>query len=302
MAIRIPPQRYKYIDNWMTQEVKVTLVKPSPQKETKKSESTDLLSNIELQTHTFEVITVNRHGEIINRETKQARFFTENLPNDILLEMVYIPAGTFMMGSPEGEGDDYEKPQHEVTVPPFFMGKYQITQSQWKVVSNLPQIDRELEPEPSYFKQDNQKNNLPVESVSWLDAEEFCNRLSGYTGKQYRLPSEAEWEYACRAGTTTPFHFGQTITSDLANYDASRTFADEPKGENRQKTTPVGEFMPNAYGLYDMHGNVWEWCNARLLRGGSWFGYPEYSCSAFLIKDNPDAHDRTFGIRVVCGV
>ncbi|WP_322745572.1 formylglycine-generating enzyme family protein [Plectonema radiosum] len=259
---------------------------------------------IPLTPFNFEVVTVNRRGEETKREPKTAKYFTENiLPSpiarrgaggEVILEMVYIPGGTFMMGSPEGEGSDDEKPQHEVTVPAFFMGKYQITQEQWYSVANLPQIERELKPEPSNFKgEENQKNNLPVEEVSWYDAEEFCKRLSQHTGKQYRLPSEAEWEYACRAGTITPFHFGETITGELANYDASRTFADESEREYRKKTTSVDQFSPNAFGLHDMHGNVWEWCNdtwhnnyesapndggswiddndeTRVLRGGSW--------------------------------
>jgi formylglycine-generating enzyme required for sulfatase activity len=102
-----------------------------------------------------------------------------------------------------------------------------------------------------------------VEWVSWYDAIEFCARLSKLSklrGREYRLPSEAEWEYACRAGTTTPFYFGETITGELANYNAGYTYADEPKGKSREETTPVGQFPPNAFGLYDMHGNVWEWC------------------------------------------
>ncbi|MEO1376540.1 MAG: formylglycine-generating enzyme family protein, partial [Cyanobacteria bacterium J06635_10] len=160
-----------------------------------------------------------------------------------------------------------EQPQHEVTVQPFFMGKYPITQEQWKAVASLDQVDKELEPEPSRFKaKDNQKNNLPVEQVSWYDAEEFCKRLSRHTGKQYRLASEAEWEYACRAGTTTPFHFGETITSELANYNASSQFADESEGEYRKQTTQVGQFPANYFGLHDMHGNVLEWCNDRWHR------------------------------------
>jgi formylglycine-generating enzyme required for sulfatase activity len=218
----------------------------------------------------FEVVTVHSTGDIIKRKTKQAQYFTEDLGNSITLEMVAIPGGKFMMGSPEGEGCKSEKPQHEVTVQPFFMGKYLITQAQWRAVAALPRVNRDLNPEPSYFKGD----NLPVEQVSWYDAVEFCARLSRKTGREYRLPSEAEWEYACRAGTITPFHFGETITYELANYDARvtfddvrgtfddvrGTFDDAPQGQYREQTTPVGTFPPNAFGLYDMHGNVWEWC------------------------------------------
>ena len=205
---------------------------------------------------------------ILSRYRNQVKYFSENLGNDITLEMVEIPSGTFMMGSPESEKGryDWESPQHQVTVPPFFMGKFEVTQAQWKAVASLPQVERELKPDPSRFKGD----KLPVEQVSWYDAVEFCRRLSNYTGKEYRLPSEAEWEYACRAGTTTPFHFGKTITTDLANYRGTDweyqnkiypgNYANEAKGEYREKTTPVGSFLPNAFGLYDMHGNVWEWC------------------------------------------
>ena len=126
------------------------------------------------------------------------------------------------MGSPEDERERYsnESPQHEVTVKSFFMGKYPVTQAQWKVVAALPQVNRKLNPDPSIFK----GNDRPVETVSWYYAVEFCDRLSKLTGKSYRLPSEAEWEYACRAGTTTPFHFGKIITTDLANYNGNYNF------------------------------------------------------------------------------
>ena len=160
----------------------------------------------------FEVITVNSQGEIINREHKEARYFTEDLGNGVTLDMVAIPGGKFMMGSPEGEGEKSEIPQHEVTVQPFFMGKFQVTQKQWKVIASREdlKVKRDLKHNPSYFKGDNR----PVEQVSWDDAVEFCQRLSKQTGKEYRLPSEAEWEYACRAGTTTPYYFGDTITNN----------------------------------------------------------------------------------------
>ena len=160
--------------------------------------------------------------------------------------------------------------------------------------------------------------------MSWHDAVEFCARLSKHTGKQYRLPSEAEWEYACRAGTTTPFYFGETITGKLANYRATQTYAEELKGEYRQQTTPVGQFPPNAFGLYDMHGNVWESCLDnwhdnydgaptdgsawvdndnlyQIMRGGSWLNYPANCRSAY----RNDASARVtyldpVGFRVVC--
>jgi len=258
----------------------------------------------------FETITVDRHGKIIKREIKQAEQISERLPNDVFLDIVAIKGGTFIMGSLEGEGSNWEQPQHEVTVPSFFMGKYPVTQAQWKAVAKLPKVNRDLEPDPSNFK----GNSLPVERVSWYHAVEFCDRLSQYTGKQYRLLSEAEWEYACRAGTTTPFHFGEAITLELANYNASR-----------QQTTPVGSFPANAFGLYDMHGQVWEWCadywhssyeraptdgsawltdsnsQVRLLRGGSWDLNSEYCRSAYRSTYNPRSVYRNIGFRVVCG-
>jgi formylglycine-generating enzyme required for sulfatase activity len=175
------------------------------------------------------------------------------------------------------------------------MGKYQVTQAQWKIVAGFPKVNLDLESDPSHFKGDNR----PVEKISWDKAVEFCARLSKRLGCDYRLPSEAEWEYACRARTTTPFYFGDTITTDLVNYDGNYTFAKSPKGKYREETTPVGIFPPNAFGLYDMHGNVYEWCQDayrsnyegaptdgsawvdendnqyRVLRGGSWDGLPE---------------------------
>jgi formylglycine-generating enzyme required for sulfatase activity/SpoVK/Ycf46/Vps4 family AAA+-type ATPase len=288
----------------------------------------------ELKSFEFETVTVNYSGEIIERETKEAKYFTETLQIssysrilDITLDMVAISGGTFMMGSSEGEGYKREKPQHEVTVLPFFMGKYPVTQAQWQAVASLPQINRKLISDPSRFKGE----NPPVERVSWYDAVEFCNRLSQHTGKQYRLPSEAEWEYACRAGTTTPFHFGETITGELANYKTTPTFAKELEGEDRNKTTPVGQFPPNTLGLYDMHGNVWEWClddwhsdyegaptdgsawvdnnnlsqkqGLAVVRGGSWYNIPVYCRSAS--RDDLVRRVNIYpfiGFRLVCGV
>ena len=269
---------------------------------------------------------------IIERYRRTGLHFVESLGNGVELEMVLIKGGTFTMGAPEDEegSSDDERPQHQVTVPTFFMGKYQVTQAQWKAVANLPQVERELQPEPSHFKGDNR----PVEQVSWYDAVEFCARLSNHTKRKYSLPSEAEWEYACRAGTTTPFHFGETITSELANYNANYTYGASPKGEYREETTPVGSFgVANAFGLYDMHGNVWEWClddwhtnyegapedgsawfdseddnlsqkqERAVLRGGSWYDYPgncRSACRAFYgTRGNVNLN---LGFRVVCVV
>lgn len=248
--------------------------------------------------------------------------FTEDLGNGVTLEMVAIPGGTFLMGSPstEAQRKDDENPQHSVTVAPFFMGKFAVTQAQWHAVASLPQVKHSLNPDPSGFK----RSNHPVEQISWFDAVEFCERLSKKTELTYRLPSEAEWEYACRAGTTTPFHFGQTITTTLANYDGNYTYGSEPKGKYRQQTTDVGSFqVANAFGLYDMHGNVWEWCadhwqsnykgapsdgsawlsnndnQYRLLRGGSWSSNPWDCRSAHRNYVMPDSRVNDLGLRVV---
>ncbi|WNZ47375.1 formylglycine-generating enzyme family protein [Leptolyngbya boryana CZ1] len=245
--------------------------------------------------------------------------------NALPLHMVLIPSGTFLMGSPPDEIDrsDDEGPQRTVTVPQFFMGRYPITQAQWRAVAGLPQVDRKLDPEPSQFKGENR----PVEKVSWYDAVEFCARLKEWTQRPYRLPSEAEWEYACRAGTTTPFYFGKTLTDELANYDALYTYEDGPQDEYRRETTPVDHFgIANVFGLSDMHGNVREWCQDhwhnnyegapddgsawltdqedafRVVRGGSWGSYPRYCRSAFRDSDSPDNRNSYLGLgfRVVC--
>ncbi len=281
----------------------------------------------------FDFVIVNTQGQEVNRQQCQARYFNEDLGNSINLDMVAIPGGSFNMGTPENEKNrrDSESPQHQVTVQPFFMAKYPITQEQWRAVAALPRIYRKLKPEPFRFKGD----DLPVEKVSWYDAVEFCDRLSQHTGKRYRLPSEAEWEYACRAGTTTSFHFGETISSEFANYNASKTHADEPQGEYRKRTISVGQFPPNAFGLYDMHGNVQEWClddwhwnydgaptdgsawfdnnndnfsqkkGKAVLRGGSCFLNPVRCRSAFrgnFRRAVRDYNDDDVGFRLVCEV
>ncbi|WP_028083332.1 bifunctional serine/threonine-protein kinase/formylglycine-generating enzyme family protein [Dolichospermum circinale] len=233
----------------------------------------------------------------------------ENLGKGVILEMVAIPGGKFLMGSPEGVGYDRERPQHQVTIQPFYMGKYPVTQAQWERVADLPKVKIDLRSKPSHF----QGANLPVENVSWHDAQEFCARLSKATGKLYRLPSEAEWEYACRANTTTPYYFGDTITTDLVNH------------RNKYgQTTEVGKFPPNAFGLYDMHGNVWEWCedgwhenyinapiwpnssiawmsnnNNRVLRGGQWYLNPSYCRSASRSYNSGDRRNKDNGFRLV---
>ncbi|MEY3827732.1 MAG: hypothetical protein RLZZ148_2553 [Cyanobacteriota bacterium] len=201
--------------------------------------------------------------------------YQEDLGKGITLEMVAIPSGKFMMGSNEF---DWEKPIHEVTVSSFYMGKYPVTQEQWKAIALLDKIDIDLDPNPSCFKGDKK----PVDSVSCNMGVEFCKRLSNLTGKNYRLPSEAEWEYACRAGTTTQYCFGDDLDPSLANY-----------GENLGGTSLVGSFPPNGFGLYDMHGNVWEWCEDDWH--DNYNGCPT-DASAWLNRNNSQKSDRLTAI------
>jgi eukaryotic-like serine/threonine-protein kinase len=263
----------------------------------------------------FEVVTANDAGKVISRAQSQARYFTEDLGEGITLEMIAIRAGEFVMGSPEGElnRENDEGPQRQVKVKGFSMGRFTVTQAQWQAVMGYNN-------NPAYFR----GANRPVEQVSWSDAQVFCKKLSQQTGRTYRLPSEAEWEYACRAGTTTPFHFGPMITTDLANYYGDSTYGSGSKGQYRQQTAPLGSFPANGFGLHDMHGNVWEWCQdtyhqnysgaptdgsawvsggdnrLRILRSGSWLNDPWYCRSASRHWYNSENRSNDLGFRVVC--
>ncbi|WP_299402148.1 formylglycine-generating enzyme family protein [Acaryochloris sp. IP29b_bin.148] len=195
----------------------------------------------------------------LKRQTHDITYVKEVLSDGVALELVLVPEGAFVMGSPDDEEERQarEGPQHSVKVPRFWMGQYPITQAQWRIVAQYERVNRDLDPDPSTFKGDRN----PVERVSWYDAVEFCDRLGQRTGRNYRLPTEAEWEYACRASTTTPFHFGATLSAQYSNYRAEATYGPGEVGEYRQKTTPVDHFQTgNAFGLCDMHGNVLEWC------------------------------------------
>ncbi|MDC0834966.1 hypothetical protein AY599_21705 [Leptolyngbya valderiana BDU 20041] len=332
---------------------------PAPEPEISSSEETMGLRSFYFETARLEMVDSEA---VIHRRPGRAFEFVEILPNNVPLEMVAIPGGTFLMGAPEGEehssryGQSFPYPQHEVTVPDFFLGKYPVTQAQWRAVAmGLPKIDRSLNLDPSWFPGD----NCPVTNVNCYEAMEFCARLSQATGRDYRqsykargdllplarqdefpygrdyrLPSEAEWEYACRAGTTTPFAFGETITTDLANYNGKYIYGNALKGRYRNKITDVGSFPANAFGLYDMHGNVGEWCldiwhdnyegaptdgsplidgkfpkkyikieDFRLVRGGYWASLPGDCRSAFR-EAHPTAYQSYYyyriGFRVCC--
>ncbi|MFO0139450.1 MAG: formylglycine-generating enzyme family protein, partial [Cyanobacteriota bacterium] len=218
------------------------------------------------------------------RQPRQTQGFRELLRADAdakALTLLWIPPGRFWMGSPATEPErlESEGPQHLVQLQGFFMGQTPITQAQWREVEGWQERPgeswgRHLKTNPSRFQSNAEQgeglerlfeteantDNRPVEQVSWLDAMEFCSRLSQRTGRSYTLPSETQWDYACRAGTQTPFHLGDTISSELANYDGDYSYADGPKGIYRGQTTPVWMFPANAWGLQDMHGNIWEWC------------------------------------------
>jgi len=253
-----------------------------------------------LKNFDFQVAQVNEKGEVIKLVQRKAKYFTEELPGlgkNLTLDMVQIPKGKFLMGSSKDNevdgGKPDEIPQHNVEIPGFFMGKYLVTQAQYQAIMAY---------NPAKFKTNDAKNR-PVETVSFDQAREFCRKLSQKTGLNYSLPSEAQWEYACRAGTTTPFYTGENINTALANYNGEEVYGDGKKGLNRNETTRVGKFDPNPFGLYDMSGNVYEWCldsdhpnyigapqdgsswitksvESHIVRGGSWNNYPTFCRSA----------------------
>jgi formylglycine-generating enzyme required for sulfatase activity len=269
--------------------------------------------NFPLDELSFRVVKVGHQGQQIDTIQHSAKFFSENLGEGVSLDMVYIPGGVYQMGSPTTEEGrfDSESPQHSVTVSPFFLGKFAVTQRQWEKI---------MQAKPSHFR----SPDRPVEQVSWHEAVEFCQRLSQQTKKNYRLPTEAEWEYAAKAGTTTPFCYGETLTTDLANYDGTQIYGSGSKGIYRRQTVNVGNFPPNQLGLYDMHGNVWEWCADpwhenyegapsdstvwlasseqlyKVLRGGSCGNHPRFCRSSERGKGLADYWYYVIGFRVAC--
>jgi formylglycine-generating enzyme required for sulfatase activity len=274
-------------------------------------------STLKIESFTFEVGILVRSGDSweVQKSDGGAYRYVEQIDENVNLEMVVISGGKFMMGS-SGKFEDV-KSQHLVTVPDFILGRYPVTQSQWRAVASLPQIERSLKPFPSHYSGDSR----PVEDISWDEVIEFCARLSEHTKnqRQYRLPTEAEWEYACRAGRETPFHFGESISTKVANYHERS----EPSTEYNLETNPVDHFkIANAWGLCEMHGNVWEWCQdrwhpnyngapidgsawtndyskeSRVIRGGSW-GVFDYDCrSATRETRDSDYRNDDLGFRV----
>lgn len=265
----------------------------------------------------FTVLTLDDRGQTISRQNHQNHCFIEEIGTGVQLEMMFVPRGIFWMGSPENEPHHtpLEDPQHQVVVSSFWMGRYPITQAQYLAITGS---------NPSSFK-DPPVSNLPVENITWLEAKHFCNQLSQMTGRHYRLPSEAEWEYACRAGTTTPFHFGETITPDVANYNGKSIYNSGPQGQYLKKTVPVGSlaYSVNSFGLFDLHGNVAEWCEDvwhdnyqgtpidsrawivsgnsqdKVVRGGSWHQGSWHCRSAARGSKRFNQRSSTIGFRVV---
>jgi len=267
----------------------------------------------------FVVVTLDVLGREAERRRARARQFIERLGKDAILHMVEIPSGTFVMGAPENEPDSRvsERPQHRVTVPRFYLGKHAVTIEQWRAVMRaLPDgmtiADRTFRASA----------RQPVVRVAFDEAEAFCARLSDKSGRAYRLPTEAEWEYACRANTSAAFAFGPTISRKLVNHDGETIRRDRPEGKH-STTRPVGRLgVANGFGLCDMHGNVWEWCEDywhnnyqdapadgsawksgesrnRVLRGGSWYATAEF-CRAAVRRPGGEAgtRSRQIGFRV----
>ena len=279
-----------------------------------------------LNSRKLKTVKVDATGQIMAESSIQVTYFDEpylrqQLRKVLPLRMVQIPAGEFLMGSPANEPNRQERegPQRSVQVPGFYMGAYAITQRQYEAVMGN---------NPAYFTDDQGEDgaNLPVEQITWQDADAFCNQLSELTGRTYRLPSEAEWEYACRAGTTTPFSFGETLTTEIANFFEDFSLVDTENFEENYRNTPVAadSFWPNDFGLYNMHGNVHEWCAddyhdnydgapsdankwlsdnsqaSKIIRGGSWFNDIPLCRSAARDKNTQVGRSNSFGFRVVC--
>ena len=283
----------------------------------------------------FVTIKLNDQGEEISQSRGVAKGQVEDLGGGLMIEMIQLQGGEFWMGSTEADAQTAfaeakryyenadekwykaETPRHRVNLSPFMMGRYAVTQAQWfEVMGDLPAIEAKL-----------RGDDHPIVNVNWTEATEFCKELSRRTKHQYRLPTEAEWEYACRAGTNTHFAFGNTLSPEVANYRWNNPFGKGPKREKLGKTLPVGSLeVANAFGLFDMHGNVLEWCSDwygdkyyqecksqgvvndpqgpksgsnRVIRGGGWSGNAVYCRSAYRFYDTPDDRSAYLGFRLV---
>ena len=284
--------------NGATASTTTTNVATSSTSSTTNAAATVGAGGLALKTYEFKTVDLNVNGKVIKEGTKQAKSYSENLAEGIALEMVEIPSGSFLMGSEKeeeysGRYDKNEMPQHKVNVPTFYLGKFEVTQAQWKFVAALPKVNIDIKAKPSVFRGD----DSPVEQITWDDAVEFCARLSKHTGKEYRLPTEAEWEYACRAGTDTMYSFGDSITLTQVNFTgimSGHYRGPDPDGYLAQTFAVGTSKVANNFGLFDMHGNVWEYCQdvwhesyegaptdgsawltggdqtKRIARGGSW--------------------------------
>lgn len=273
-----------------------------------------------LNSFVFDHAMLDVWGNLVDWASGECRYFEDVIGDGVKLRLVYIPGGKFQMGSFAAEGTPREKPQHPVEIRAFFLGAFPVTLEQWLVVSQLPRVDIDLEPEPADFKT---HDTLPVNQITWREAVEFCNRLTQKTGQNYRLPTEAEWEYACRAGTGTPFSFGGNLVSKFANFDGHRPYQNGIPSEARERPIRVGSLgVPNGFGLYDMHGNVWEWCQdqwhpsyvfapsdgtawdwggesgSRVIRGGDFLSGADECRSAFRKMAEEDSRHPGIGFRV----
>jgi formylglycine-generating enzyme required for sulfatase activity len=266
---------------------------------------------VQIEPLSYSFVTVNTYGQVVSHRAGQAEQLAFDIGGEQPLAMISLRGGTFLMGSPAGEGYPDEKPWHEVRVEPFFIGRFPVTQGQWMDLMDLDKGWR--------FR----GARKAVHNVSWREALEFCERLTKLTGHAFWLPSEAQWEYACRGGTETAFSCGPTITTDLANYNGEYTYLAAPKGPYRHLLLDVDAFPANPFGLHEMHGNLWEWCadpwhdrydgapadgrvwdeggsdRYRVARGGSWHETPDLCRSAGRLKLPYDEGDEMIGLRVV---
>ena len=263
-----------------------------------------------MEAFTFESVRLDRTGSVIENISGSAQVFHETIAPGLVLTFVALPGGTFSMGSIKGQGFEEETPRHLVSLQPFFIGQFPVTQEQWKAVMGKAAQGR--------FS----GSRLPVDRISWEDANAFCRKLAKLTGRAYCLPSEAQWEFAARAGSQTPFSTGESITTDYANFCGPHRYREEPPGLYRHQTTLVDAFLPNAYGIYDMQGNLWEWCadrwhadytaapfngepwehggepGYRVLRGGSWHEPPANCRPAVRLRGVETEPDDMYGFRI----